>query len=200
MKASTDQNTDILHAMPPLLLGEKADEFASICEKLDEEIRPNGIVERMYVREIADRIWEIMRYRRYKTVIINSARLAALRHLLTQLLCPRDFNSYLDHEEAVDQLAYGWFESEKGKTEVAELLRKFQMDEGAIEAEAFIKCSEDLERLDRISTALEFRRDKALRNVADYRQSLAKQLQQSSNRILDHDEIPRLVSVHKKPD
>jgi hypothetical protein len=43
-------------------------------------------------------------------------------------------------------------------------------------------------------TALEFRREKALRCIADYRQILSKQLQQAANRILENDDVPRLIA------
>jgi hypothetical protein len=56
-------------------------------------------------------------------------------------------------------------------------------------------CAEDLERLDRMLTALEFRRDKALRSIADYRQILSKQLRVAGDRILDEDVVPRRVPV-----
>jgi hypothetical protein len=198
MKAN--QKAGLVNAMPPLLLNEKADEFFSICEKLEEEIKPMGIIEQMYVGEIADRFWDILRYRRYKTVIVNNAFLAALRRLLKQLLCRGEDDSYLDHERAVDELAYGWFDSKEAKAQVVKLLRQFQMDEGAIEAEAFRLCSEDLERLDRLLTAAELRRDRALRSIADYRDSLSKKLQRCADRILENDEIPRLIAAGKRPD
>jgi hypothetical protein len=44
------------------------------------------------------------------------------------------------------------------------------------------------------------RRNKALRCIADYRQSLAKQVKQSTDRILDGDEVPRFVAVRKRSD
>jgi hypothetical protein len=78
------------------------------------------------------------------------------------------------------------------------LLGQFQLDEGAIEAEAFRLSSEDLERLDRMLTLAEVRREKALRFVADYREGLSTQLQQAADRILDHDEPPRLVAERKR--
>jgi hypothetical protein len=50
-------------------------------------------------------------------------------------------------------------------------------------------------------TASEFRRDKALRRIAEYRQILSKQLQQAGNRILDNDEEPPyLVAMGKRSD
>ena len=44
------------------------------------------------------------------------------------------------------------------------------------------------------------RRNKALRRIADYLQSLAKQVKQSTDRIFDGDEVPRFVAVRKRSD
>ena len=74
------------------------------------------------------------------------------------------------------------------------MLRKFGLDESTIEAEAFRSRAEDLERLERMLALAEVRRDGALRCIADYRQSLAKQIKQATDRILDNDDVPRLVS------
>jgi hypothetical protein len=74
---------------------------------------------------------------------------------------------------STEDLARSWFSNKEAQTRVAKLLRQFQLDEGAIDAEAFKLCSEDLKRLDHMLTALQFRRDKALRGVADYREILS---------------------------
>jgi hypothetical protein len=200
MTESLDQNVDLFRAMAPLLSAESADAFASLRKALSNEIQPEGAIEQMYVDDFAMLIWEILRLRRYKTVILNNARLAALRGILMQLLCRRDYEGYNGHEHAVEDLARGWFDSKKAQARVAKLLRKFQMDEGAIEAEAFRLCAEDLERLERLLTAQEVRRDKALRLIAEYRQVFSKQLRQAGDRILENDEVPRLVAVGKRPD
>jgi hypothetical protein len=198
MTQSLDQNVQVLRSMAPLLSAESADEFASLRNKLENEIHPEGPIEQIYLDEFAIIIWEIWRLRRYKTVIINNARLEALQKILEQLLCRPDYDPVSDftdvHSRAAEDLARSWFDTKKAKTRVAKLLRKFQMDEGAIEAEAFRLCAEDLERLDRMLALAEVRREKALRCIADYRQILSKQLQQAANRILDHDEVPRLVA------
>jgi hypothetical protein len=204
MTHSLDQNVDLSRSMAPLLSAESADEFASLRKELKNEIHPEGPIEQLYVDDFATLIWEIWRLRRYKTVIINNSRLEALQKILNQLLCCPDSDDpdvviYFRAHGAED-LARSWFDNKKAQTRVAKLLRKFQMDEGAIEAEAFRLCAEDLERLDRTLTALEFRRDKALRCVADYRQILSKQLQQAANRILENDDVPRLIAVGKRPD
>jgi hypothetical protein len=193
-----DQNLDVLRLVAPLLIAESADEFASLRKQLENEIHPEGPIEQIYLDEFAIIIWEVWRLRRYKTVIINNARLEALQKILEQLLCRPDYDPDSDfiyvHSRAAEDLARSWFDNKKAQTRVAKLLRKFQMDEGAIEAEAFRLCAEDLERLDRMLALAEVRREKALRCIADYRQILSKQLQQAANRILDHDEVPRLVA------
>jgi hypothetical protein len=194
-----DQNVDVLRSMPPLLITESRDQFASLCEELEQEIQPKGVIERTYVHDIATLIWEILRLRRYKTIMIDNHRRDALRGVLVQLLCDDDYDQLDDKMLDAKDLACSWFDSKKAQTRVAKLLRRFQMDERAIEAEAFRLCSEDLERLDRMLTASEFRRDRALRFVAEYRQILSKQLQQAADRILDND-VPRLVAVVKRSD
>jgi hypothetical protein len=199
MTQSLDQNVDVLHPAP-LLINESADEFASLRKGLKSELKPEGAIEQIYVDDFATLVWEILRLRRYKAVIVDNSRLAALRGILEHLLHRLDHEQAYDHEQAADALARRWFDSKKAKTRVAKLLAQFQMDEGAIDAEAFRRCAEDVERLDRMLTALEFRRDKTLRFVADYRQLLSKQLRQAGDRILEHDEVPRLVAVVKRPD
>jgi hypothetical protein len=200
MTESLDQNVDMLRSVAPLLITESVDEFASLRKGLKSEIQPEGAIEQMYLDDFATLIWEILRLRRYKTAIINSSRRAALQGILEQLLWDQDYEHSYQKDKDAEDLARSWFTNKNAQARVAKLLRKFQMDEGAIEAEAFRLCSEDLERLERILTALEFRRDKVLRCIADYRQGLAKQIKQSTDRILDNDEVPRLIAVAKRSD
>jgi hypothetical protein len=71
------------------------------------------------------------------------------------------------------------------KKRVSELLKQFRLDESAIEAEAIKQSSLDLEQLDRLLASLESRRNKALRCVAEYRGGLARQLRESTDRIIE---------------
>jgi hypothetical protein len=56
-----------------LLITESADEFDALRNAFDQEIKPRGIIEQMYVHDISSLVWEILRLRRCKVVIINSA-------------------------------------------------------------------------------------------------------------------------------
>ena len=70
----------------PLLITESADEFDALRDAFEREIKPRGIVEQMYVRDISSIVWEILRLRRCKVVIINAAFRSALQELLVQVL------------------------------------------------------------------------------------------------------------------
>jgi len=143
----------------------------------------------MYVHDVSSIVWEILRLRRCKVVIINSAFRSALQTLLRQL--SRQPGEYDVGDEA-EALAQAWFTDQEAKKQVSEILAGFDLDECAIEAEAIRRSSSDLELLDRMLTSLESRRNKALGCVAEYRASLAHQLQESAERIIDGKGVLRL--------
>jgi hypothetical protein len=168
----------------PLLITESADEFEALRDAFEREIKPRGIIEQMYVHDICSIVWEILRLRRCKVVIINSAFRSALEHLLVQLLKqPGEYDYHV--EEKAQALAQAWFIDQDAKKQVSEILSRFELDESAIEAEAIRRSSSDLDLLDRMLTSLESRRNKALGCVAEYRASLGQQLRESADRIID---------------
>jgi hypothetical protein len=175
----------------PLLITESADEFDALRDAFEREIKPRGIIEQMYVHDISSIVWEILRLRRCKVVIINSAFRSALQSLLKQVLRQPGQYEYQVEGEA-EALAQAWFTDQEAKKQVSEILAGFDLDESAIEAEAIRRSSSDLELLDRMLTSLESRRNKALGCVAEYRASLAQQLRDSADRIIDGKGVLRL--------
>jgi hypothetical protein len=175
----------------PLLITESADEFDDLRDAFEREIKPRGIIEQMYVHDVSSIVWEILRLRRCKVVIINSAFRSALQSLLKQVLRQPGQYEYQVEGEA-EALAQAWFTDQEAKKQVSEILAGFDLDESAIEAEAIRRSSSDLELLDRMLTSLESRRNKALGCVAEYRASLAHQLQESAERVIDAKDVLRL--------
>lgn len=180
------RGTNELKLLPksPLLITESADEFDALRDAFEREIKPQGIIEQMYVHDINSIVWEILRLRRCKVVIINSAFRSALHNLLKQLLRQPGQSEYEVKDEA-EALTQAWFTDQEAKKQVSEILSRFDLNESAIEAEAIRGSSSDLELLDRMLTSLESRRNKALGCVAEYRASLAHQLRKSADRIID---------------
>jgi predicted TIM-barrel fold metal-dependent hydrolase len=164
----------------PLLITESKDDFKRIRDALADEIKPRGILEQMYVEDIAYLVWEVLRLRRSRAGIINVAFREALESVLEQ--CLREPDRYVGQE--ADKLAHEWFTDPSAKKEVAELLRSFELDETAIEGEAIRKSADDLERIDRLMASAEARRDKALVCIAQYRGDFGALLRDNSNRLV----------------
>jgi len=181
----------------PLLITESAEEFDALRDAFEREMKPRGIIEQMYVHDISSIVWEILRLGRCKVVIINSAFRSALQHLLMQLLKgPGEYDYEVENQ--AQALAQSWFTDQEAKKQVSETLSRFDLDESAIEGEAIRRSSSDLELLDRMLTSLESRRNKALACVAEYRASLAHQLRESADRIIDGKGVLRLEHPSSK--
>jgi len=175
----------------PLLITESAEEFDALRDAFEREIKPQGIIEQLYVHDFSAIVWEILRLRRCKAMIINAGFRNALEHLLMQLLTGPGQYEYQVQDEA-KTLAHAWFTEQEAKKQVSEVLSRFDLDESAVEAEAIRRSSADLELLDRMLSSLETRRNKALGCVAEYRAGLAHQLRESADRIIDAKGVLRL--------
>ena len=190
MTGSTGSNKLALLPNTPLLISESEDEFEALRSNLIEEINPRGIIEHMCVADIAEIVWESRRLHRCKAVMINMHYSAALKSLLRNVLVG-DVVDY-DHAEV---LAQTWFTDKKAKKEVAEILRRFHLDEFAIEAQAIKSVASELEILDKRLMSLETRRNRAIRNIAEYRESFARKVRESSGRIIEADSVVRLENL-----
>jgi hypothetical protein len=165
----------------PLLITESKDDFKRIRQALADEIKPRGILEQMYLEDIAYLSWEVLRLRRARTGITNAAWRDALESILEQ--CLREPGRYAVGGEA-RKLAHDWFTDSNAKKQVVEVLRRFGLDESAVEGEAIRKSADDLERIDRLMASAEARRDKALVCIAQYRGDFGALLRESSNRLV----------------
>jgi hypothetical protein len=58
----------------PLLITESAEEFDALRHAFEQEIKPRGIIERMYVHDICAIVWEILRLRRSSSIPLSAAR------------------------------------------------------------------------------------------------------------------------------
>ena len=156
----------------PLLITESADEFDALRDAFEREIKPRGIIEQMYVHDICSIVWEILRLRRCKVVIINSTFRSALEHLLDAAFKASPANIDIRWKMRRKLLRNHGSPIKRLRSRFQKLLSRFDLDESAIEAEAIRRSSSDLELLDRMLTSLESRRNKAFGCVAEYRASL----------------------------
>ena len=157
-----------------------------------EEFKPSGVVQRMYVADLASLNWETLRLRRCRAALVNMAFKDALSEIVYRLAGEPEMGT--PKREWVDAVTKDWFSKPEARKEVLQLLRQFHLDESAVEAEAIRMCFSEIEMLDRMITLLESRRNKALRSIAEYRDGFAKSVREVSNRVIEGDPVIRLKS------
>jgi hypothetical protein len=215
--APTDAALGVL-AQPPLLATESRTDFEALLKALQRESKPKGVIGNMYVAEMAEIVWEILRLRRCKTAIINAAYFGVLKDILPhisqeprtatphipahtfKLLSPHDFDTeevpsrpFTQEEQKRENLPFAWFHDKRAKDEVARKLAKFGLNESVIDARAMRSVWEDLELLDDMLVSLESRRDKLLRQIETYRHGFAERVSATANRIIDAESEDVLV-------
>ncbi len=161
---------------PPLLITECADDYRALQEAFVAKLGPLDIVEEIYVADFVAVIWDIERLRRCKPVMINQAYYSALCDLIAECSNVRG--------EELRRLAQSWFTDADARHRVDDMLAGRKLDASAVEAKALCSSVEDLEQFERILSALESRRDRALRGIFEYRRELALQLERNSNDII----------------
>jgi hypothetical protein len=183
----------------PVLITESSRKLAALRKALSDEIQPNGAIERGLVDDLAAVMWDIVRLIRFKIAILNGAFLEALTNILKQLFPHETFENRLAHEHAAEALARRWLANDTdARAEVFELLGNFQLDETAIEAEAFRLRAQELAKLDYMVSLAEVRREKVLTGIAAFRDALGRRVRQVSDQMLEQESVPQLVAIAKR--
>jgi hypothetical protein len=71
---------------PPLLATEDQNEYEALLAELAHEVKPSDVIEWLWVKDVADLTWEIIRYRRIKAAYVNGQFRAELAHRLPPAL------------------------------------------------------------------------------------------------------------------
>ena len=186
-------------AAPPkraryVLPTESAEQFDSEHLAFENAIRPRDKIEQMLVEDIAYHNWKISQRRRLGLAIFKEALNDALYDLLARQL------GALDGDKA-QILVRRWAEGEAtAKADVVEILGRHGLDETAIEAGAYLRCSRELAALEQSEASHASRRDKFLPNLAFYREMVARQSRQEKNRALEDDQHARIEHIKETED
>jgi hypothetical protein len=170
--------------MAPVLPTESADDLAHLRAEFSAAINSHGIVEEIYALDYIELTWEIIRLRRCKTAILNSAFTSALQQLLRRVLDQLGYE-YDEAKEAAENTARRWHTNKTTRKWAERVLKQFQLDNSAIEARAYLQERDAIDHIDNLLEAAESRRNQVLRFIAEYRQSLASSLEKTSKRIID---------------
>ena len=169
---------------PPILMNESAADLNRVRETLNNEFKPRGMVEQLYLLDYAELTLETLRLRRWKMALLNTNFVPALETVFRQLLLQIGYD--LGEASATAQdIAQRWFANKQVRKHGAGLLRQCRLDKSAIEAKAFRNSAGEIELIDKLLASAESRRSKIIREIAAFRNGLAQQLEKSANRIIE---------------
>ena len=102
-------------------------------------------------------------------------------------------------ENEVDRLAHQWLVDEDDRKLILEMLGDNKLDEYAIEMEAMRIVVTQLERFDRLLASQEWRLNKALRCLAEFRGGFGRHLRASVDRVIDGKVLAVEDKTNKSP-
>ena len=152
----------------PLAGGEDADAYAKLLADTMASVRPTGILEEMWLRDVVNNYWETERLRRYKAGRLAAVRADGMAAVLRSL-----------GETALgaDQLAHGW--SARQVTAIGDVrdrLERAGLDHDAAHGSGFALHLDEFERIEQMIAGLEARRAAALREIGFHRADFADRL------------------------
>ncbi|WP_279595074.1 HNH endonuclease signature motif containing protein [Methylobacterium sp. E-066] len=172
----------------PLLPGEVTDQYDALLRSIVQQVKPVDVIEAIWVKDVVDLIWEAKRLRRWRRQILAQARLKAAEELISPALQnadPMGIDKIIGAPSA-DSLAAGWVtNSEPKRNEVDALLQKRGLTAEDVTAHAFMLSLPVIERIDRLVSMADQRRDALLREIERKRASFAQQVRTATADSLD---------------
>jgi hypothetical protein len=199
---------------PPILPGEDRSAYAALLERLSGDVKPKDMVERIWVRDIVDHTWEILRLRRIKKGLVSPAVQIALSKHLEQYVYlhpkyPKPDESGEEDQDEIkalcDSLADDWIMKDPDVVAWIKQLEgygSFSLDE--VLARGFSEVLNSVERIDHLVTVAEARRNSVFREMQrrrEFARSLRAEIQKVEDaefRVIDSESTPRKITTSKK--
>ena len=163
----------------PLVGAEDADAYAKLLADTMACVRPTGILEEMWLRDVVNNYWETERLRRYK-----AGRLAAVRADGMAVV----LRSLGETASGADELARRWSARQvTALSEVRERLEMAMIDHDAAHGSAFALHIDEFERIEQMIAGLEARRAAALREIGFHRADFADRLAAATQMVAIED-------------
>jgi hypothetical protein len=178
---------------PPLLANEDPNQYDALLAELARGVKPGDVVDWLWVKDIGDLTWDIIRYRRIKAAHVNGRFKAELARRLKPVV-ERDYSvahprrRELDPaiaREQANRLANDCCADVQGKEKLDTLLKANGIDAESIMGNAFVAAVGPLEAIERLRASAEVRRDNALREIERRRSALGYGLRQTSDQVIE---------------
>ena len=168
----------------PLLPTESVEEYERDRSRIENAIEPCDAIEQIYFEDFVHDRLQMQRLQRWSSATLKTELVEAVYAIL------RDLNELetLDVEFVVGH----WSTDPGARATVSDILAKHGLDDSAIEAEAFRRCSRDLSVIDQLLTSHASRRDKSLQFIAVLREMKARQRQLAAKSAVGNGGVPRI--------
>jgi hypothetical protein len=162
---------------PPLLVpGENPRNFDDLLERISDAVKPADFIEEIWVRDIVELQWEVLRLRRIKTALLASSAHKGLNSIM--------FDRW--DTNWVKSLTYRWaVRDPKAMKEVDDVLSGAGLGMDAVMAQTLRIEIDTFERLDHMLMKLEARRNSIFREIERHRTVFAQQLRQIVKQVED---------------
>lgn len=190
VKPAIPAHLDFLFDERPLLPGEDTEQYDALLLSIVQQVKPIDVIEAIWVKDIIDLIWEAKRLRRCRRQILVQAQLKAVEELISPALQnadPMGLDTIIGAPTA-DALAAGWVtNNEAEKKKVDALLQKRGLSAADVTAHSFLLSLPAIERIDRLVSLADHRRDALLREIERKRASFAQQVRSATADVIDAD-------------
>jgi hypothetical protein len=138
---------DELLGPPPVMRGEDLDRYRRLQAAVEHEIKPEGIFDQIFVRELADKLWQQQRYRKTIVAITESSYVEALASLLRIYQPPGGLlrmAEMMADEDKATRLAREYYSGDTSAKRMKELnaeLKMYNISPEQIEAKALEQSS-----------------------------------------------------------
>jgi hypothetical protein len=180
---SDHPRTSFLLGPPQLLSGEDQNRYDKLEADLHAAVNPKDIFEKLWLRDLVDHEWEILRWRRLTVALVTATQQEALKQSLYPLLGAA---RYRLGEPDAEELARDFVMGKKASIkEVNEVLTTAGLTWDSILAEAMALKIGAIESFDCMCKTAEVRRDAQLRQIENHRKSFGPTLRGAIKQIED---------------
>jgi hypothetical protein len=167
----------------PLATGEDPATYDDLLARVAAAVKPDGVIEDLWVRDVADDAWEVLRLRRYKAGYLAACRRDGMATVLAGL------GEIMSHT-----LSQRWAAREPtALADVRERMADAGLGDDAVMGSAFAKHINAFDRIERLIGAAMARRAATLREIAKHRADLAEQLAAATQMAAVRDAVQQTV-------
>jgi len=150
-----------------LLPGENFRDFEAIRQMMVDDIQPESNIEWLWTLDLVELSWEILRYRRLKTRILNAHRAAAIEAILLRLDgagMPAEAMPIVQIK--AKRTASEWRDDPEAAIDIEARLYRSGIDSIDLNAEVFVQAREVFQMFDQLIQLAQNRRMGLLREIS----------------------------------